>query len=185
MAFDCFASHLVTSAPFRKFFIQQLREIPFQAYRWESPPVTTATMDRAFEFVAIDDSYLDRPASRAAFVDHLRHAPPATAITFPNLGADAILVVPTSNLSPALGHADAASPECGSYCHLGEFTNNASDEEQHRLWQLVGSTLLKRIDARPVWLSTAGDGVPWLHVRLDDYPKYYSYAPYREHSTDL
>ncbi|MFO1021395.1 MAG: hypothetical protein U0903_11970 [Planctomycetales bacterium] len=32
---------------------------------------------------------------------------------------------------------------------------------------------------KPVWLSTAGAGVPWLHVHLDDQPKYYSHAPYR------
>ena len=29
-----------------------------------------------------------------------------------------------------------------------------------------------RIDDRPLWLSTAGDGVAWLHVRLDQRPKY-------------
>lgn len=35
-----------------------------------------------------------------------------------------------------------------------------------------------RVGTRPVWLSTAGAGVAWLHVRLDDRPKYYSYRPY-------
>jgi hypothetical protein len=29
------------------------------------------------------------------------------------------------------------------------------------------------------WLSTAGMGVPWLHVRLDDRPKDYGHRPYR------
>ena len=38
----------------------------------------------------------------------------------------------------------------------------------------------RRLSAKPVWLSTAGAGVSWLHVRLDDRPKYYGYAPYRE-----
>ena len=36
-----------------------------------------------------------------------------------------------------------------------------------------------RVNEIPVWLSTAGGGVAWLHVRLDDRPKYYSYAPYK------
>jgi len=31
----------------------------------------------------------------------------------------------------------------------------------------------------PTWLSTAGGGVAWLHVRLDTRPKYYRYNPYR------
>jgi Family of unknown function (DUF6940) len=29
------------------------------------------------------------------------------------------------------------------------------------------------------FFSTAGAGVAWLHVRLDDRPKYYGYPPYR------
>ena len=37
-----------------------------------------------------------------------------------------------------------------------------------------------RVGARPIWLSTAGHGVAWLHVRLDSRPKYYLHAPYRE-----
>ncbi len=31
----------------------------------------------------------------------------------------------------------------------------------------------------PLWLSTAGGGVAWLHVRLDSRPKYYGYSPYK------
>jgi NADH:ubiquinone oxidoreductase subunit len=37
-----------------------------------------------------------------------------------------------------------------------------------------------RVGEQPVWLSTAGMGVAWLHVRLDDRPKYYGYSPYRD-----
>jgi hypothetical protein len=29
------------------------------------------------------------------------------------------------------------------------------------------------------WVSTAGTGVPWLHVRRDTRPKYDRHAPYR------
>lgn len=180
---DCFASHLATSAPFRKFIQQTLSEIPYRAYRWECPPATAATMDRPMEFVVIDDSYLDRPASDRAFAEHLRHAANADAITFANLGGDAILVVPTP--TPLATHPDSATPKpapSANYCHLGSFTQTAPLEQQLSFWQLVGQSFMKRLGAQPVWLSTAGDGVPWLHVRLDDYPKYYAYAPYRNHA---
>ena len=40
--------------------------------------------------------------------------------------------------------------------------------------------LLQRLGARPVWLSTAGGGVDWLHVRLDDRPKYYRHREWRQ-----
>ena len=50
------------------------------------------------------------------------------------------------------------------------------------LWKQVGAALRRELDARggrPTWLSTEGSGVPWLHVRLDSYPKYYHTAAYR------
>ena len=34
---------------------------------------------------------------------------------------------------------------------------------------------------QPTWLSTEGSGVPWLHVRLDSYPKYYHTDAYRSY----
>jgi hypothetical protein len=37
----------------------------------------------------------------------------------------------------------------------------------------------RRLNNKPVWLSTAGAGVAWLHIRLDDRPKYYGYTPFR------
>ncbi len=40
--------------------------------------------------------------------------------------------------------------------------------------------MTQRIGAMPVWLSTAGAGVSWLHVRLDTRPKYYHHGPYRQ-----
>ena len=36
------------------------------------------------------------------------------------------------------------------------------------------------VNDKPTWLSTAGMGVAWLHVRLDQRPKYYAHRPYRE-----
>jgi hypothetical protein len=44
----------------------------------------------------------------------------------------------------------------------------------------VAETMTEQLDLKePLWLSTAGQGVFWLHVRLDRYPKYYNHAPYR------
>ena len=44
----------------------------------------------------------------------------------------------------------------------------------------LADAIAARVGAEPVWLSTAGAGVPWLHVRLDDRPKYYGFGPYRQ-----
>ena len=66
------------------------------------------------------------------------------------------------------------------FAHLASFVRRASDEQVDAFWQLVGQTMSPHVGEKPVWLSTAGMGVAWLHVRLDQRPKYYAHRPYRE-----
>jgi hypothetical protein len=101
-----------------------------------------------------------------AFAEHFRHD--REVVTFGNLGGDALLVVPC----PEAGGTD--------FSHLASFTKTASPSLQQALWTEVGHALESRIGERTIWLSTAGHGVAWLHVRLDSRPKYYSYEPYRK-----
>lgn len=152
---------------FRTFFVGLLADAPPGAFRWETPPVTAATLGRPFEFVLLDAPGLDRTPDRPAFDEHFRTAPPgATVVTFPNLSGDAVLVVPLP----------AADP--GAYVHLARFVRDAPDAQRHDLWRAVGAAMRARVGERPVWLSTAGAGVAWLHVRLDQSPKYYGHWPY-------
>ena len=62
------------------------------------------------------------------------------------------------------------------------FVRHAPERQKHALWERVGEAVERRLGPKPVWVSTAGAGVSWLHVRLDDRPKYYGYAPYRDGS---
>jgi len=55
---------------------------------------------------------------------------------------------------------------------------SASDEQNHALWRIVGAAVRERLGERRLWISTAGGGVAWLHVRLDSSPKYYGFRPY-------
>ncbi len=155
------------SEGFRSFFISILSEAPFSAYRWETPPITTSTVDCVFEFVLLDSPSLARSPDKNAFASYFDTANEKGIATFFNLGKDAFLVVP----SP-LGAAS-------SYGHLAMFTREAPKTQNHALWQIVGETVQKRLSDRPIWLNTAGGGVSWLHVRLDSYPKYYGYSPYK------
>jgi hypothetical protein len=63
---------------------------------------------------------------------------------------------------------------------LAAFVRHAPQRQRQALWQTVGEAMARRIGHQPVWLSTAGAGVAWLHVRLDNRPKYYSHGPYRQ-----
>ena len=154
---------------FRSFFVALLREAPFSAYRWETPPVTASTRGRPFEFVLVDAPALARPPDRRPFAGHFAHdEAEAGVVVFENLGGDATLVVPSPR------GPDAA------YGHLAAFVRGAPEGQRHALWQAVGAAVEERLSRRPLWLSTAGGGVSWLHVRLDARPKYYVYRPYAE-----
>jgi hypothetical protein len=155
-------------AEFRSLFNAQLADVPYSAFRWETPPVTDATITRPFEFVLLDSPGLARHPDTEAFAEHFGAASEEGIVVFPNLGGDAVMVVPCQLTSPA------------AYGHLAAFVREAPEAQWHALWRAVGQAMARRVGPRPVWLSTAGGGVSWLHVRLDDRPKYYSYGPYRQ-----
>ncbi len=154
-------------ADFRSFFMALLADSPFAAFRWETPPVTKANADRSFEFVLLDSPGLAPIPDPSAFAGHFRRATNADVIEFCNLGNDAIMVVP------------CPKGPMSAYGHLAAFIRQAPEPQKHALWELVGDAMVRRLGNAAVWLSTAGAGVSWLHVRLDDRPKYYGHAPYR------
>jgi hypothetical protein len=68
--------------------------------------------------------------------------------------------------------------------HLAAFVRSASADVIDDLWSSVGRAVARRRAAKPdpVWISTAGLGVYWLHVRLDDRPKYYRHRAFTDPS---
>ncbi len=158
---------LRTDTEFRSWLNTILAEVPFTAFRWETPAVTSTTTGQVFEFVVLDAPHLTKRPNPDAFEEHFRHSFDAEVIDFPNLSGDAVLVVPCPIAEPS------------AYGHLAAFVRNAPESQRDALWARVGEAMTQRLDTAPVWLSTAGAGVPWLHVRLDNSPKYYGHAPYR------
>jgi hypothetical protein len=150
---------------FRSLFNSLLADVPYSAFRWETPPVTEGTLSQPFECVILDSPSLARQPDREAFAEHFENSERTIAV-FPNLGRDAVMVVPLP-----VGDSSA-------YGHLAAFVRLAPDFQRDELWRSVGEAMAARVGARPVWLSTAGAGVSWLHVRLDGRPKYYGYGPY-------
>ncbi len=154
-----------SDAEFRAQWIAGLRSVPFDAYAWECPPVTSDSASRTFECVFVRSPGLARMAPDAgAFSEHF--SPGCAVATFDNLGGDAKLVAPCPRVAPS------------DYAHLARFVATAPPAQHDAFWQAVGAAMEIRLGATPVWLSTAGLGVAWLHIRLDDRPKYYRHAPY-------
>jgi hypothetical protein len=154
-------------AEFRSLFNSLLANAPYTAFRWETPAVTAGTLSFPFEFVLLDSPGLARRPDPEAFAEHFTGAAGGVAV-FANLGGDATMVVPLP------------VAESSAYGHLAAFVRNAPESQRHALWQSVGSAMSQRVGAQVVWLSTAGAGVSWLHVRLDDRPKYYGFSAYKQ-----
>lgn len=162
------ARRLQQDAGFRDALTARVAGAPHEAVFWECTPSSSSERHRPFRCVVIDAPALARVRPDPdPFPVELRDAG-ATA-TFPNLSGDAWLVVPSRR----------AEPE--RYTHLAAFVRGAPRDQVHALWQAVGEAVERWWAERrdPVWVSTSGLGVSWLHVRLDERPKYYHHAPYR------
>ena len=165
-----FAAGLANDPQLRDAFSHALANAPLDAFFWECVPVSRDTRDQPFHSVLLDAPTLaGAPADTVSFADKLQGTAAPQVRTFLNLGKDAWLVVP------------APADQPNSHVHLASFLRSASKAQIHRLWQDTGEALARWLaeSAAPVWLSTCGTGVFWLHVRLDRHPKYISHAPFR------
>ena len=82
-----------TDLGFREHFNTLLAGAPYSAFRWETPPITAATLTRPFEFVVLNDPGLARQPDPCAFAEYFAGARNNVAV-FRNLGKDAIMIVP-------------------------------------------------------------------------------------------
>lgn len=151
------------------------QETKFKAYFWECPPTSRETAhNQSFEFVLIASHELfSRSADPVSFSTYFNDSNylNRSVISFRNLGGDAVLVVP----SPV-----GRGVELNKYTHIANFMRLADREQIHYFWKVVGEALDAQLKSGDkVWLSTSGLGVSWLHVRVDNSPKYFNYKIYK------
>ena len=161
---ECWRNH----PGFAEFFSGQLASSTFEAFLWETPPVTCNSIHRPFECVLIDSPALAcATPDVTAFAEYFDTGSVQEIVSFENLGGDARLVAPCP-VQPVTACA-----------HLAVFLRNAPATAIVHLWQEVALAITKALSDQPLWISTFGLGVYWLHVRLDSLPKYYRYTPYQ------
>lgn len=168
LSFRCFFELLAADEEFEYWYTEELAKFEATAFYWELPPLTAATFDKGAEFVLIEAPMLANFAPEPApFAGQFERAQEEEIVVFPNLGGDAVLVVPSPR-----------GPD-ENYPHLAAFLRRGDKDQVRDLWRRTAQEMLRSVGERPIWLSTAGGGVAWLHMRLDSRPKYYSYGPYR------
>ena len=152
-----------TSPDFCDRFTSYLVDTQEVGIAWETIPVSSGDHDKLFEHASVPSSALGRlTADPEPFRSKFSSAQNGVC-RFKNLGGDAELVVP------------APIDDSANYAHLLAFLRTAPTEQVRSLWCTVGQAVKDQWqngEAR-FWVSTAGLGVHWLHVRLDRRPKYY------------
>jgi hypothetical protein len=145
----------------------RLAAAPFEAFFFEVAPITAATADQPAEAVLVDAPSLARlPPDPSPFAERFAAAPDDDVVVFQNLGGDATLVAPTPR-------ADRRA-----YPHLACFVRAAPAGQVDGVWRTLAIHVERALSAAPLWVSTAGLGVAWLHFRLDSRPKYYRHGPF-------
>lgn len=145
------------------------------AYFWECIPVSQKSINKKFEFVVTKTKELNNITQDSRpFAKQLADIAIAGVHTgsFPNKGKDAILIIP--------GAKKDNDKDIIDYKNISQFTKNAPHEQQQKFWQEVANVLSGELEKNeaPKWLSTHGLGVHYLHVRIDNQPKYYSWDGY-------
>ena len=145
-----------------------LAAAPWRAFFWEHPPLTSDRVDAPLEFVMLDAPRLaGLRADPAPFAAPFAASDGEAVVRFTNLGGDAELVAPRPD------------PDEPAYPHLAAFVREAPRQTVRAFWRSVAGAIRSRLGTQPLWVSTSGLGVAWLHVRLDSVPKYYQFTPYR------
>lgn len=161
---QAFFEYLSTSTEFILFFNKILENHYFEAYSWECISLNNPT--KVYEFALVKNNLLaqKRPNYQPFYTYFSKTE---KIVSFENLGKNAELVVP-------------CPVDEYEFTHLAKFVRSGLTDHIITLWKEVGKIgLLKLQSEKKYWLSTAGLGVSWLHIRFDTMPKYYKTQKYK------
>ena len=132
------------------------------SFFWETKPITNEKS--IFKQKFIQNEYLNNlKQNYSPFQNEINKSKNKYVTSFYNLSGDTLLIVPI----PKKGK---------NFATLKNFIDNASKTQQEYLWKEVSKQikkLLKKNKGKPLWVSTHGTGVHYLHIRICNKPKYY------------
>lgn len=174
LTWGMFAKEIQENEELQDLLSKTISSSPFQGLFFETAPTTVNTKDSdLFQFVLVNSKTLGdlKSADFASFSRFFDKN--EKAVTFPNLGRDAVLVCPVPD--------EGLNQE--TYIHAANFFRGTETrpELSRAIWSNIGLALNDWFETseRTVWLSTSGLGVYFLHFRLDTIPKYYTYSEFR------
>jgi hypothetical protein len=172
---------------FMNLFQRTIQELPFENFYLEMSPLSKRVKrTNTFKFAAIDAPHLAHVTVDTTAFAPMINAPVINAVSgagttgttvdenmiavFPNLSKTSVLVAPALIDEVTDRHA---------YSQISYFVRSADPAiktQQRELWKSLGREIeyeIERDSERPLWVSTDGENVSYLHVRLDRTPKYF------------
>jgi len=164
-------------------FTDTLCESEYDDFFWETLPVSAHTAaEHSFQFIVIDAKGVlaSHPGNPRLFHQHTMHIQGSDqVVTFHNQSQRADMVAPCQS-----------GPE-SHYGHLAAFLRSAPIAQIREFWRVLGQRVENllgeggRSPKSPVWVSSHGIGVPWVHIRLDSSPRFYHYTPWKVHPSKI
>ena len=167
-----FLTKLTNSYDARRNFVQTIISSNFNNLYLEFPVLSKKTYLNQTEFVVIEANPFQN-SDWTQFKNQLKSLIDSksdqSVTSFYNLTNDTLLVAPIPNNNSS----DSSSN------HLINFLKHGPDNQLHELIKIFALNALRLAnDNKQVYISTHGRGVPWLHVRLSETPKYYQHMDY-------
>lgn len=183
MSFVDFLNSLATSEDVRNWFINSIISTGFKYCFLEFPVLTKESAEKNVEFTVVKSGKFP-DASWEHFANKLTRdiQSKKTVTYFNNISNDTILVVPVPVPAVPVNSSKDDLDQSDKYSgHLMDFLKRGKKEQQHALIILMARQTLEAMKTTSrIYLSTHGHGVPWLHIRICNTPKYYSYEPYKQ-----
>ena len=141
--------------------------INYNSYFLECPKMNADTLNDEFEFIIYDakNKFENKSANFDIFCPYSDNH---LSFSMKSYSGNTLIIPNYMKGTP-----------CVNYLNISNFLKNSLDEQIVDLFYLISDNLKKEINSgKTVWLSTHGLGIPWLHIRIDYYPTYYSHKKY-------
>ena len=137
-----------------------------KSFFWETSFLTEGLQEK-YSQNFIESNYLNKlKQNHKSFNSHILKSKNKYALSFYNLSKKTLLIVPCPRKNK-------------NFTTLKDFIDNASITHQKKFWKYVSKKIKKELKKhKKLWISTHGTGVPFLHVRIENYPKYYQTKKY-------
>ena len=119
-------------------------------------------MNNEYKEIFIENIKLDKiKEDFTSFKEYIDYSTNKYVTTFNNPSGDTLLIIPIPKKNK-------------NFETIKDFIDNSSLYQQKIFWKKVAKEIKKQLkDNEKIYVSTHGLGVPYFHLRLDKYPKYY------------